>query len=566
MLAAVLAIAVLATVSILSVPADPRRLNLTSTVSIPAGFRIVGRPVISPDGSQLAAVLEGAVRHRQLWVLSLGTGTSRFLRDTDGASGPFWASDGLALGFVAGNEFKRVSLNSGLVSRVYAAISSAPGAWGADGTIIYCPGPRMPLFVLATEHGTVPATRKEPGETLGHISPHFIDEGHRFVFLAPGLQPEKSAVYVASLGSFDRQLLLTDATEIGYAPPDNLLYLREGVLLTRRFDFSRGIPIGQERQVQLGINGLHVSTFSVSMNGTLVVQLAPRHPDSDLVWRTREGKMTGSVGRSGVRWQVTLAPDEYAAAINMPSQAGNSRVELLRFGALPVNLTGDGAHVLDAVWSPDSRSIAYQIYGREKTVIMVRRLDQPEPRVLLDDGFSNYPDDWSPDGKWILCRRTANIVFTIAPDGTGGPHILLNGDHILDQLKFSPDGKWIAYNSDESGRTDVYIARFPKMDDVRQVSHDGGCQPLWRKDGKELFYLDPDGKLFSVAFPQGPGSKPSAPRMLFQSGVVVNSIISQYAVTGDGNRFLMLELGGASEHESSDGPLMLVKNWAARQQ
>ena len=564
--AAALVIVVLSAAFILHSRAPVRLPNQASSVSIPPGFRIVGRPVISPDGSQLAAALDGAARQRQLWVVPLATGAGRFLPGTEGASGPIWAPDGRYLGFVAGNEFKRVSLASGLVRRIYAAISSAPGAWAADGTILYCPGPRMPIFVLDSDHGTVPATRREPGETLGHISPHFVDGGRRFVFLAPGLQPDKSAVYAASLGSLDRRLLLTDAAEIGFAPPDTLLYLRDGVLLARRFDFSSGVPIGPERQVQLGIDGQHVSTFTVSRNGALVVQLAPPHPESDLVWRTREGKIISVVGAPGVRWQVTLAPDESAAAINLPGRTGSAHLDLLRFGASPFNLTGEGTHVLDAVWSPDSRSIAYQIYGREKTVIMVRRLDQPEPRVLLDDGFSNYPDDWSPDGRWILCRRTANIVFTIAPDGAGGPHILLNGDHILDELKFSPDGKWIAYNSDESGRTDVYLARFPQMDEARQISRAGGCQPLWRKDGKELFYLDQDGNLFSVAFPQGPASKASAPRMLFQSGVVTNSIISQYAVTADGKRFLMLELHAGSEHESSDGPLVLVKNWAARQQ
>jgi hypothetical protein len=372
---------------------------------------------------------------------------------------------------------------------------------------------------------------------------------------------------VTSIGSFERKLLLTDAGEIAYAPPDNLLYLRDGVLYARRFNFSGGVAIGQEKRVDLGAGGARVNTFSVSTNGSLIVQFTVRDPNSDLVWRARDGKITGSTSQPGVTWQVTLAPDESAAAINGRGPSGMwGRIELWRFGASSLVPLTWGAHVLDAVWSPDSRSIAYQIYGREKTILMVRRIDQPEPRVLLDDGYSNYPDDWSPDGKWILCRRTANIVFRLAPDGKSAPEILLNGDHLLDQLKFSPDGRSVAYNSDESGREEVYVARFPKMDDVRQVSHDGGCQPLWRKDGKELFDLDPDGKLFSVDFADGPESKPAAPQELFQSRVVVDAIIAQYAVTGDGNRFLMLEPHAGSEGEPSDQPLLLLRNWAARLQ
>jgi WD40 repeat protein len=561
------AVLVVGMLTFVSVRTQVRQNETASSVLIPPGFKIIGRPAISPDGLQIAAAVEDAARHRQLWVESFQTGESRFLKGADGAAGPFWSPDGQSLAFVAGNEFKRISLTRGRVERVYAAVTTLPGAWAGNGTILYCPGPRMPLFTLETEHGTLPVTRKEAGETLGHTSPAFVDDGQRFVFLVPNAAEQKSAVYVASVGSFDRKLLLADASEIGYAPPDNLLYLRDGVLHARRFDFSRGLALGQEMRVDLGAGGARVNTFSVSMNGSLIVQFAVRDPKSDLVWRARDGKITGSTGQPGLRWQVTLAPDESAAAINGRGPSGEGRLELWRFGASSVvTLTPGTAHVLDGVWSPDSRSIAYQIYGREKTVLMVRRLDQPEARVLLDDGYSNYPDDWSPDGKWILCRRTANIVFKIAPDGKSGPEMLLNGDHLLDQLKFSPDGRWIAYNSDESGRAEVYVARFPKMDDVRQVSRDGGCQPLWRKDGKELFYLDPDGKLFSVDFADGPESKPAAPRQLFQSRVVVNAIIAQYAVTGDGNRFLLLEPHAGSEGEPSDGPLLLLRNWAARLQ
>ena len=561
------AVLVVGTLMFISVRTQVRQNASSSGILVPAGFKIIGRPAISPDGLQLAAAVEDAARHRQLWVESFQTGESRFLKGTDGAAGPFWSPNGQSLAFVAGNEFKRISLTWGGVERVYAAVTTLPGAWAANGTILFCPGPRMPLFTLESEHGTLPVTRKEAGETLGHTSPAFVDDGQRFVFLVPNAAEQKSAVYVASVGSFDRKLLLTDASEIGYAPPDNLLYLRDGVLHARRFDFSRGVAIAQEKRVDLGAERAHVNTFSMSMNGSLIVQFAVRDAKSDLVWRARDGTITGSAGQPGVRWQVTLAPDESAAAINERGPSGRGGIELWRFGgSSAATLTPDATHVLDAVWSPDSRSIAYQIYGREKTVLMVRRLDQPEPRVLLDDGYSNYPDDWSPDGKWILCRRTANIVFRIAPDGKSGPEILFNGDHLLDQLRFSPDGRWIAYNSDESGRAEVYVARFPKMDDVRQVSREGGCQPLWRKDGKELFYLNPDGKLFSVDFAHGPESKPAAPRQLFQSRVVVNAIIAQYAVTGDGNRFLLLEPHAGSEGEPSDQPLLLLRNWAARLQ
>jgi hypothetical protein len=192
---------------------------------------------------------------------------------------------------------------------------------------------------------------------------------------------------------------------------------------------------------------------------------------------------------------------------------------------------------------------------------MMRHLDQPDSKVLLDDGYSNYPDDWSPDGKWLLCRRTGNIVFTLASNGTGKPHILHESSGELDQLRFSPDGKWVAYNSDESGREEVYAARFPEMDHTRQLSQEGGCQPMWRKDGKELFYLGPEGKVFSVNLQTGSALGAGVPRLLFQSSVAVSCLIAQYAVTGNGQKFLMIEPVANSVTESAG--LQLVRNWDA---
>ena len=146
----------------------------------------------------------------------------------------------------------------------------------------------------------------------------------------------------------------------------------------------------------------------------------------------------------------------------------------------------------------------------------------------MDYGNSNYPDAVSPDGKWILCRRNTNTVFIIPPDGNAAPKVLLETNHLMDEFQFSPDGKWVAYNSDESGRWEVYAARFPEMDRVLKLSDQGGCQPIWRQDGGELFYLTPEAKLMSVPLKQGSVLQPGAPRLLFQSDVLpVNCIYLQ---------------------------------------
>src|SRR5262249_21791274 len=148
----------------------------------------------------------------------------------------------------------------------------------------------------------------------------------------------------------------------------------------------------------------------------------------------------------------------------------------------------------------------YQIYAPPKTRIMALRLGQSSPRLLLDDGSFNFPDDWSPDGKWILTRKQTGremTLFLLPADGRSEKKVLLKTKYVADQFQFAPDGRWVAYNSMESGRWEVYVARFPNMKPVTRVSDGGGCQPIWRRDGNELFYLSLDGKLMSVETQNG---------------------------------------------------------------
>jgi eukaryotic-like serine/threonine-protein kinase len=552
---------VIATVTALVMRSYPRH-RIETAIALPDRYSLVGKPALSPDGAELVAAVMDAARRSQLWVRQLESGKDQFLPQTAGASSPFLSPDGESIGYFAGNEIKRISSSGGSVTRIYAAVGPAAGAWSPTGTVLYSRGHGMPLFSVEVYGGrTGPATRLAEGETLGHKSPHFLSDGRHFVFLAPNPDERKSAVFLGSLDSLDRKLLLLGASEIEYAAPDYLLFLRNGAVLAQRFDFDRAQSVGPEMSIYGGVR--RIASFSTSANGALSLEFGKPTLQSSLTWHARDGRAMGVEGEPGPLWQVSLSPDESAAAINMPWGFGGGRLNLLRFGKpglTPVTANESG-HVLDAVWSPDSRSLVYQIYGRDKTRLMMRHLDQPDSKLLLDDGYSNYPDDWSPDGKLLLCRRTGNIVFALRSDGTGKPHILFESSGELDQFRFSPDGKWVAYNSDESGREEVYAARFPEMDHTRQLSLEGGCQPMWRKDSKELFYLGPDGKVFSVNLQTGSDVSAGPPRPLFQSSVVVNCLIAQYAVTGNGQKFLMIEPVANGVTESAW--LQLLRNWNA---
>jgi Tol biopolymer transport system component len=222
--------------------------------------------------------------------------------------------------------------------------------------------------------------------------------------------------------------------------------------------------------------------------------------------------------------------------------------------------------VYDGVWSPDSRSLVYQVYSPPKTRIMMLTLGQPSPRPLLDDGSFSFPDAWSPDGKWILARKQGamdNTVFLLAADGQSRERVLLKTKATTDQFQFSPDGRWLAYNSMESGRWEVYRARFPGMSDVTRISAAGGCQPIWRRDGKELFYLTLDGKLMAVEL-QGETLQPLRAKQLFVSRVRVYGGFAQYAADAAGEAFLMIEPDTEAEPPQSGEPIHVLANWASR--
>ena len=340
-----------------------------------------------------------------------------------------------------------------------------------------------------------PATRLAEGEVLGHTSPHFLSDGRHFIYLSPHADESKSALYLASLGSFERRLLLTGVTDIGYAPPDYLLFVRGGVLLSQKFDLARRELRGEAKRAAAPPRAESIAAFSASANGMLVLQFGETGIRSDLVWRGRDGDLIGPAAAPGMYRQVSLSPDETSAALNLQKPGGESGIDVLRFDKqVRTAVVSSRERILDGIWSPDSRSLAYQVYGSQKTRIFIQALDGSAPKAVLDDGNSNYPDDWSPDGRHLLCRRTGNTVVTVAPDGSGAPpKVLLAGEHVIDQLKFSPDGKWIAYNSDESGRWEVYVARFPGMG-PHPASNPSGRLPAALARGRQRAVLSRCGR------------------------------------------------------------------------
>lgn len=555
----------------------------TALIAPPEGSVWAGGLAISPDGRQLTAVVSNRRRVRQLWVRSIASSSERFLPGTEGASFPFWSPDSKQIGFFVNGNLQIVSLSSGLTRSVARGAASASGSWGSAGNILFGAGAAGGLWLVPQKGGSPRRIGIDEGDFSVRSQPTFLPDGRRFLCVRWDRQSGGAGVYLGSVDAPSLRLLEKGATAAEYASPDYLVFLREGRLMAQKFDWTSVQPVAEaflvaagngnwqvfsngSATLRTGAAAAPIANFSISQNGVLAYRAAAPMVRDRLVWHDRNGRFLRDAGESGKYMEVFLSPDGKSAAVNLGTASGN--LGLLDLGSNTMSqLTSEPPIVYDAVWSPDSRRLVYQVYAQSKTRMMTLTLvGQPSPRVLLDDGSLNFPDDWSPDGKWILVRKQAGgevTVFLMPADGGPEKRTLLKTKSVLDQFQFSPDGHWLAYNSMESGRWEVYVARFPGMKPVTRISNGGGCQPIWRRDSKELFYLTLDGKLMSVDMQDGKIESPRA-NQLFASRIRVYGGFAQYAADASGQQFLMIEPDPETEPPEFGEPIHVMTNWAAR--
>jgi eukaryotic-like serine/threonine-protein kinase len=552
------------------------------------GFDWPDWPVVSPDGQHLVftARLQG---RRQLWMRALD-GTVQPIADTEGATFAFWSPDSRRVAFVAGGKLKRVDAAGGPVIVLADAFSVSRGDWGARGTILFVPRANGPIHAVSEAGGPsrgVTTLDRSRGET-SHQFPRVLPDGRHFLFTAAGSQP---AVYVGSLDGSDVRTVLRTFTSTAYVAPGYLLFNRQRSLMAQPFDATtfelRGSPAAIADPVAGG-------AFSASNNGTLVFRPGGGS-QNDLVWIGRDGRRAGTVGAPAHYQQVVLSPGGRRAAVQrVDTDTGNPDLWVVDLDtAIASRLTLDPAMDGDPAWSPDERSLVFTSFrtgkgavwlwdfvaGRESPAFDVgtatggssQAPDASAPTALaparIPDGVA--VDDWTRDGQHLVVRTFGRAVFSVPMTGERVAHLLVDTPFVEDQSQVSTDGHWIAFNSDESGRWEVYVARFPAFTEKRQVSSDGGMQPRWRRDGRELFYLSLDGTMMVVelgdAAGRGSGTGGqtrelviSAPRPLFPTHLRPSPNVPQYDVMADGNRFLVLEPA-----RSGGEPITYVLNWAA---
>jgi eukaryotic-like serine/threonine-protein kinase len=532
---------------------------------------------LSPDGRAIVFVAMVAGARPMLWVRALQELSPRLLPGTENAEYPFWSADSNSLGFFSEGRLKRIRANGGPV-QVIAEDFPDPrgGAWGPDDTILFGTGDSS-IYRVAAGGGTVaPATRLNPARKDGsHRWPHFLPDGRHFLFTVRTEVADVRGVYVGSLDSDARKLLVhVDSNAIDVSP-GYLLFVEGGTLMGQTFDASRlelsGQPFTVAGPVGRASNGY--GYFSAAHAGRLAYAGPDLQPGC-LTWFDRGGSPLGSVGPEGYYTDFRLSPDEKRLAFSLVDHGtGYPTIWLadLAHGGLSRFTLG---RVLNSapIWSPDGARIVFRTTRGGGNVELYEKSSagggEEEP-VLLHNAeraagmqSSNlYSLDWSSDGQYLLYSVTPSSgqELWLLPLADRKPFRILHASGAGAQASFSPDGRLLAYTSDESGRLEVYVQTFPLSDRKWTVSTSGGLEPRWRADGHEIYYMSEDRKLMAASV--GPGPSFDAPKPLFQTRAVTAStgFRMHYIPSRDGRRFLVNTQSG----DMAPTPITVELNWTA---
>jgi serine/threonine protein kinase/Tol biopolymer transport system component len=567
---------------------------LTFAIAPPDGATLVtpagplGEPwlALSPDGRVLAFVAVSADGRQQLWLRTLAMANAYPLAGTDGAQAPFWSPDSRSLAFFARGKLKVVDAAGGTPQ----VVADAPGyfgsgSWNRENTIVFAPTPRnegLRSVQVGPPHASQMVTRVDHGRgQRGHFLPQFLPDGRHFLFGVGGaLGGGEAETWVGSLDGGEPRLLLRADSVGHYAEPGYLLFKR-GSLFSQRMD-GRGLQlVGDPVPLagpQVGSSAVvPYLALSTSMTGTLAYGAlaygAARGEDTRLMLRDRSGRLLGSIDVTGAS-APSFSRDGTMLAVSRTLPETGADLWLYDVKRrMPMRFTFDSASTRSGVWSPDGKAI---VFTASRNGTLGRLYSRPTSGSGSDELLSNVdgatPTDWSHDGRYILFHTNNNLDQGILDQRNGYDLWVLSlADHQSRPLVrtpfheihgvLSPDGRWLAYASDESGAFEVYVQAFAGGQGKRLVSKGGGTEPHWRADGRELFYVSADRRLSVVPTTIGPAFEAGTPATLFEVNVreLVLTSNKRYDVTPDGQRFVVVELTG----RVSPSALTVVVNWSA---
>jgi serine/threonine protein kinase/Tol biopolymer transport system component len=512
---------------------------------------------VSPDGRHLAFIAN-AKAQRMIWVRPLDAMSAAPLPGTESADSVFWSPDSRRIGFFAEGKLKRIEVDGKSLQTVcnLSAPMDATASWGLDGTIIFSEEESGRIYRVSSAGGAPSLVVEGKGRARRWI--HFLPDGRRFLFYKHDEGENNRGIYAGALDSKDiKQVASIAPTRVQYVKDGYLLYVREGSLVARTFDEKNlrftGEPVAiVERLPYFDKTGW--AEFSASEDGVLVHLSEP--PEGRLVWLDRGGREIGQAGEPGHIYSVRLSPDGQKAAVDMINAGTSSGADIwiqdLERDTRTLFVSGptddDGA-----VWSADGRRLAYFSCCDDASAFHIKELgDTGKGEVPVKDQDWAGPIDWSRDGRFILYWAGDDAwVLPVASGEKPYQWMTLQPK----QARFSPDGRWVAFVSDETGRPEVYVTRFDRPGEKWRVSTEGGLGPRWRGDGKELFYLTQDFKVMSVQVKSGEQFDAGSPAQIFRA----DPLSVDYDVAADGQRFIFV----ASLPGTQFLPFAVVVNWNA---
>jgi Tol biopolymer transport system component len=528
-------------------------------------------PLLSPDGRSIAFIARtGGVT--QIWVRALDSFTARALAGTEDAYEMFWSPDSRNLGFITQGKLKRIPAAGGPPFTLCDVDQARGGSWSSQDVIIFGRYPGE-IYRVRALGGSAPEqlTHFDPvRHDTTHRWPYFLPDGNHFLYLAStvGSVNEGNVFYLGSLDGKVNRVLAHGSSVVEYAN-GFLLYMVERTLMARPFDLGRLDFTGEAVAVAEGVEFDPIfsnGTFSVSQNGILVYQMGSGSSARSVNFFDAAGKPVGEMAESTSSTGPRVSPDGRRLAymlVDRVNGKGDIWIQDIASGNR-TRLTIDPVRSLNPVWSRDGSKIAYASLRIGKAVIYVKQADgMGVEKKVWEPPVNAMPNDWTLDGKTLIVQERPATGKThlvlVAVDGTGQPSTLLESSVAnIRAGQLSPDGRWIAYQSDESGQNEIYVAAFPKPAGSVPVSLTGGKFPTWRRDGKELYYLAPDGNLIASELKESGGSlQVTSRRTLFQTNAVNPS--DTYDAFPDGKKFLVDKITTAD----TTAPLNLVENWTA---
>ena len=520
---------------------------------------------LTVDGKRIAFIANQN-RVPMLWVRSLDGNESRALPGTENASNPFWSPDGRSIGFFADGKVKRIDVDGGRPLVVADAANGRGGTWNSNGVILFSPGVSNPIMRVSIRGG--PAERATEPNTGGsgpdHRWPQFLPDGKRFLFSSTLGAAETRGIFIGSLDRATPVRVLA-ASAGGFAPPDRLLSTRQGVLEAFNFNPDTGMVNGDPVVIAQGFLG-GPAAVAASATGVIAYRTGSVQR-RQLVWVDRKGSVLRAIGEpdTGNNGSPELSPDEQSAAV-FSGRSGDNDIWVIELArGLARRITDGPPADAHPTWDPDGQHVVFNTsrFAGHGTQGRASISGGPAEPLFASGDPRGVVVSWTRDRRYALLRRenpktNADLIAIALSD----QREVIVSQSPYDELEgqFSPDGKWVAFVSSDSGRPEVFVQSFPDARGRTQISTGGGTQVRWSADGKEIFYLAPDGKLMAASVALG-GATPEVklPVALFQTYLATGTNVvgnkPQYAVSRDG-RFLL-----NAAVESPSAPIVVAFNW-----